>query len=756
MSAPYLGDFSEDQEVVFYWNTNDGDGASITRATDGTIKVRRDDGTDCTGSSVTDNEDTPDTGIHECKIDTTDSANFAVGYDYTVWLDGAVIDGQTVNAALACFSIENRFQEVDVVKWAGTAIASVISAANLALLEDILDGTGGTGLTLNKLRINASDADGAIDVDNDNGAAINAMGSDYGAYLNGTGGAGLLAYSSSGVGGQFVGDSGEGLTVAGSTSGVVFTGSNGDGIQANGGTNGHGMNLTGAGSGYDLNANIHGTLDTVTTCTTTTTNTDMRGTDNAALAAKLEAYVQLICRSDAAIATDRSTELGEINADEGSGAGNFSNQTDSVEGIRDQGDSAWITATSVAVSDKTGFKLASDGLDAVTAWTVNITGSLSGSVGSVTGAVGSVTGAVGSVTGAVGSVAGNVDGNVTGSVGSVVGAVGSVTGAVGSVTGAVGSVAGNVDGSVASVVGAVGSVAGNVDGNVSGSVGSVVGAVGSVTGAVGSVAGNVDGNVSGSVGSVAGNVDGNVSGSVGSVIGAVGSVTGAVGSVTGDIGGNVNGNVSGSVGSVTGSVGSVTGAVGSVTGGVGGNIAGDVQGKVLGGGAGVIAGDGVQASSVTGAVGSVTGAVGSVAGAVGSVTGNVGGDVSGKVIGGGAGVIAGDGVRAESVTGAVGSVTGAVGSVTGSVGSVTAAVTIDAPSKTGHTLAATGLDTIPVTEPAGVAGTFREMVVQTWRRFFKKSTLTSTQLKTYKDDDSVATTQTAVDAAGTQTLEDAT
>lgn len=48
------------------------------------------------------------------------------------------------------------------------------------------------------------------------------------------------------------------------------------------------------------------------------------------------------------------------------------------------------------VSDKTGFKLASDGLAAVTAWTIgitgNITGNLSGSVGSVTGAVGSVTG----------------------------------------------------------------------------------------------------------------------------------------------------------------------------------------------------------------------------------------------------------------------------------------------------------------------------------------------------------------------------
>lgn len=92
-------------------------------------------------------------------------------------------------------------------------------------------------------------------------------------------------------------------------------------------------------------------------------------------------------------------------------------------------------------NDKTGYSLASGGLAAVTTWTVaitgNITGNLSGSVGSVTGNVGgNVVGSVASVVGAVGSVTGNVGGNVTGSVGSVVGNVGgNVTGSVGSVTG---------------------------------------------------------------------------------------------------------------------------------------------------------------------------------------------------------------------------------------------------------------------------------------------------------------------------------
>ena len=67
-------------------------------------------------------------------------------------------------------------------------------------------------------------------------------------------------------------------------------------------------------------------------------------------------------------------------------------------------------------------------------------------------------------------------------------------------------------------------------------------------------------------------------------------------------------------------------------------------------------------------------------------------------------------------------------------------------------ISADGLDSIPITAPSGVASTFREMAVQQWRRMFKKSTLTSTELKTYADNGtSVLTTQTVSDVAGTQT-----
>jgi hypothetical protein len=60
-----------------------------------------------------------------------------------------------------------------------------------------------------------------------------------------------------------------------------------------------------------------------------------------ALATKLTKYVQLLARKDSAIATDNATELTEINANGGSGAGAFANSTESLEAIRDRGDAAW-------------------------------------------------------------------------------------------------------------------------------------------------------------------------------------------------------------------------------------------------------------------------------------------------------------------------------------------------------------------------------------------------------------------------------
>ncbi len=106
----YLGDYAEDSTIYFCWGTNDKAGASITRATNGTIKVFKDDGTGESTAGVTDTEDFDGlTGVHNCKIDLSSDAFYAKGHDYSVVLAGAVIDGETVNAVLAGFSIENRF-----------------------------------------------------------------------------------------------------------------------------------------------------------------------------------------------------------------------------------------------------------------------------------------------------------------------------------------------------------------------------------------------------------------------------------------------------------------------------------------------------------------------------------------------------------------------------------------------------------------------------------------------------------------------
>lgn len=105
----YLGDYASGETVHFMWSTNAADGSSVTRATNGTVSVYKDDNTTQTTTGVTDGEDFDSlTGIHHCKIATSDGF-YTTGTDYTVVLSGATIDGKTVNAVLAHFSIQNRY-----------------------------------------------------------------------------------------------------------------------------------------------------------------------------------------------------------------------------------------------------------------------------------------------------------------------------------------------------------------------------------------------------------------------------------------------------------------------------------------------------------------------------------------------------------------------------------------------------------------------------------------------------------------------
>lgn len=142
--GPYLGDFAENSVIDFMWDTNDAGGASITRATDGTVSVYKANSTTESTTGVTDTEDFDSlTGIHHCRIDTSD-AFYAVGNDYAVVLSAATIDGQTVNAVVAHFSIENRYSgAADALNAAipGSPTADSVNE-RLKALDDLLQASG--------------------------------------------------------------------------------------------------------------------------------------------------------------------------------------------------------------------------------------------------------------------------------------------------------------------------------------------------------------------------------------------------------------------------------------------------------------------------------------------------------------------------------------------------------------------------------------------------------------------------------------
>lgn len=130
----YLGDFVAGATVDFKWNTISYASGSVTRSTDGSIRIyKANSATQRTSANgITDTEDFDSlTGLHHCRIDlsdNTDAGFYAAGSDYQVVIQGMVIDGATVNAVLATFSIENRNDKADVREWIGTAVATPTTA----------------------------------------------------------------------------------------------------------------------------------------------------------------------------------------------------------------------------------------------------------------------------------------------------------------------------------------------------------------------------------------------------------------------------------------------------------------------------------------------------------------------------------------------------------------------------------------------------------------------------------------------------
>lgn len=114
----YLGDYPVNGMIDFKWMTNAAAGASITRATDGTLRIYKDNSTTERSSlnGVTQTEDFDSTtGIHHVRIDlsdNTDSGFYSAGHEYQVVMSGMTIDGQSVNAVIAHFSIERAWRSI--------------------------------------------------------------------------------------------------------------------------------------------------------------------------------------------------------------------------------------------------------------------------------------------------------------------------------------------------------------------------------------------------------------------------------------------------------------------------------------------------------------------------------------------------------------------------------------------------------------------------------------------------------------------
>ncbi len=259
----HLGDFAEDATVDFKWSTNSAAGASITRATDGTISVYIGNGTTQLTTGVTDTEDFDSlTGVHHCRIDLSASASYAPGSECQVVLSASTIDGQTVNAVLATFSIERAggvlavlkgllesssdgnifkavsLQNADVTVRSSVGLASANLDTQLAALQ--------TDTNDIQTRIPAALVGGRMDSDMGAISTDAAAANNLEAALDGTGGVTLTLASIAVTAGVTISNAtGSALTVSSS-------GSNGNGIDVSGNGSGSGIRAVGGATGHGV------------------------------------------------------------------------------------------------------------------------------------------------------------------------------------------------------------------------------------------------------------------------------------------------------------------------------------------------------------------------------------------------------------------------------------------------------------------------------------------------------------------------
>ena len=130
----HAGTYLAAATVRIPWNTSGANGASITRATNGTVAVWKDGGLIQSSAGVTDTEDFDGfAGMHVAVIDTSaDGTFYSTGSEFMVGVTAMTIDGLVVNAWIGGFRL--GVVNSNVTQWLGTApttpgtAVSVVSA----------------------------------------------------------------------------------------------------------------------------------------------------------------------------------------------------------------------------------------------------------------------------------------------------------------------------------------------------------------------------------------------------------------------------------------------------------------------------------------------------------------------------------------------------------------------------------------------------------------------------------------------------
>lgn len=140
--VPYYGDFAEDDTVLIPFNTFSSDdpaaSVTITNLLAADLKVHKDGSvtqivTD--GATIAIDFDGI-TGNHLVTIDTSVSADYATGSEYSVRMEGTTVDGGTINAWLGSFSIERAGGALAISKLIQAAV--ITNAAGADVAEDII------------------------------------------------------------------------------------------------------------------------------------------------------------------------------------------------------------------------------------------------------------------------------------------------------------------------------------------------------------------------------------------------------------------------------------------------------------------------------------------------------------------------------------------------------------------------------------------------------------------------------------------